>query len=174
VENPVALFAWAEADISVIVVRGGVVEIESPEPFEEVAANKKAGSRAEIDIADIPVLRTVPVVAPTVVPAGAVVPNDAAGFLQPAVRVEQPGADCPRGGIPKEGLEERLEPAVEHQGVIVQKQEPLTARGLGALVTRVDEPDILLVAQNVHAVYPGKHLGRPVARGVVHHDHLVA
>ena len=103
--------AHGEGDVGVLVVRRRVAQVEAAELAEQRRGNREARAGAVVDLAQVVVLRLVGVVVAAVVPRRAVAPDDAAGFLQPAVRIDELGADQPGLGMVVEHREQRVEPA---------------------------------------------------------------
>ena len=96
-----------------------------------------------------------------------------ARVLDPPVAVEElraGNADARVG----EGLRERLEPARVRNGVVVQEADELTGRELGALVARLREAAVLVVAHGDEVGPALEELPRAVGRAVVDDDHLGA
>src|SRR5256885_2821170 len=67
------------------------------------------------------------VVVAAVVPCRAIAPDDAAGFLQPAIRIDELGADQPGVRMTLEDRQHGVEPARRRDGVIVQRSEEHTS-----------------------------------------------
>ena len=80
-----------------------------------------------------------------VVPAGAVAPDHAAGFLEPSIGIDQLGAGKSRPGLISEGSFQGLEPAGCDHRVIVEEDKKATTRHARAAVARANETEVLLV-----------------------------
>src|SRR5439155_10887448 len=93
VEHAPAGGANRGAEVGVLVVGGRVALVETAELAPEVGVNQQAGGRAVVDLAHEAEPRVGRVFAAPVVPAGAVREDDRSRLLEPAVRIDQLGAD---------------------------------------------------------------------------------
>jgi hypothetical protein len=64
------------------------------------------------------------------------------------------------------------QPARRDLGVVVEHDQHLAARRVGAMVAAADEAEVLRVAHHAHALDAGQEPGPPGWRGVVDHDEL--
>ncbi len=159
--------------IGVFVIGRGVIRIKAAELAEQVGTQRNRCTRAVIDLAHEIVFGLGRVVETAVVPARAIGKHDATGFLQPAIRIHQLGPDQTDIAVLLEGVDQRIQPAVLHRGVVVEEYDELPARIRRAGVAGADEAGVLriaLVAQTLHA---GQHRGRIVAGAVVDQDDFV-
>src|ERR1700730_9350059 len=84
--------AHRECQIHVLVICRRESLIESTEVSEQLRRNRKTGSRTVVHLPHIVVFGLIRVIVPAVVPRRAIAPDNAAGFLQPAVRIDELGA----------------------------------------------------------------------------------
>ncbi len=162
--------AHGECEVGVFVVGRRVAHVEPAEPAEQIRAHEDRGARAIVGFATERVARIVRIVEAAVVPAGAVAEDDAAGFLQARIRIDQFCAD--EAGIRRflDAAHERVEPAGGHLRVVVEEDQQLALRGGGAGVARADEAEIRGVAHDADAFDVGEARRGRVARGVVDDD----
>src|ERR1700730_14421234 len=85
--------AHGECQIPVLVIFRREPLIESTELSEQLRRNRQTGSRTVVHLAHIVVFGLVRVIVAAVVPCRAIAPDNAAGFLQPAIRINELGAD---------------------------------------------------------------------------------
>ena len=89
VEHLLAGGAQAEGEVAVLAIGRQENLVEAVHLLEGIAADHERGARAVIGLADVVVFGAGRVEAATVVPGVAVIPQNAAGFLQRAVREDQ-------------------------------------------------------------------------------------
>lgn len=131
--------ADAEAEVGVFVVGGGVVGVEPGEGFEGFAAEHEGGAGDVIGVAEVVELGGGGIAVAAPVPAIAHFPDDAADFLEGAVREEEAGAGDADIGEGFEGFDQGIEPAIADQGVVVEEEEEIAGGGGGAGVAGGDE-----------------------------------
>ena len=126
--------ADAEGEVGVFVVGGGEGFIEAAERLEEGSGDHDGRAGAVVDFADVVEVRAGRVLVAAVVTAAGVVPDDAAGFLEAAVGVEEFGADQAGVGSGVEEVGQGVDGAGAGFGVVVEEVEMAAAGGSGAAV----------------------------------------
>ena len=164
--------AHGEREVRVLVVRGRVARVEAAELAKQLHRDRDACARAVVDLAHVVVLGSVRVVVAPPVPRRPVAPDDAARLLQPAVRIDELGADEPRVRVLVEHAQDGLEPPLRHDRVVVEEHDELAARHLRAPVARADEAQVLAVALESHTRDAGERGGGRFRRSVVDDDDL--
>ena len=84
--------------------------------------------------------------------AASVTPDDAARFLQRAVRINQLAANDTGAGI-AEGCQHGIEPATGYLGVIVQEQQVVASGASCSLVTGVDKDFVGGISNDSNALH---------------------
>ena len=105
----------------------------------------------------------------------AVVAKGDAGMLDASVRIEQPRAGQAALGMLAQSLRQRHQPALVSNRVVVEKDQKLSARRLGAGVARLGKATVLGKAHGPQAaagLLLGKPGRRPVRGGVVYYDNF--
>ncbi len=172
IDDAIAQRAHAEAEIGVLIIGRPVGFREAAEPFEQFAANEQRRSRDVIRVAQEVVSRILGILGMADVPPGRIAPENVSGFLQPAVRIEQFGADRTDLGIAFGGDDEMFEPAAAHDRVVVQEAHVSSARDRGASIAGANESFVLPAAHVVDARQRRHDVGRSVERTVVDDDEL--
>ena len=162
--------AQAEAQIGVLEIGGRVARIEPSQPQEYVPRHHQRRAGAIVHLPQVVVLRPARIVMPAIVPAGTIVPDDAAGFLQRAIRVQQLGANRADIAARSEHRQHAVQPSRQHLRVIVQEQQPLPARGRRGRIARTQEADIDRITQQPDAADLLQAGGLCPRKGIVHHD----
>ena len=173
VVDAAACGAHGEGEVGVLVIRRRVALVEAAELAEERRRHREAGARAVVHLPQVVVLGPVGVAVAAVVPRGAVAPDDAARLLQPAVRIDELGADQAGVRVAREDLAQRVEPALGDQRVVVEEHQPFAARERRRAVAGAQEAQVLGVALDPHAAHAREVAGRGIGRRVVEDDHLV-
>ena len=106
------------------------------------------------------------------VPARAIVPDDAAGFLQRPVPGQQFRAHDPRVRPPLEHRARLVQPARPDLGVVVEKEQEFTPRGPRGGVAGADEAEIGFIPQQPDAAHPRQGAYLAAREGIVHDDDL--
>ncbi len=148
VQHLEAAFTQPEGEIAVLAIGRRVAFVEPAHGVEQDARYQQRCRRAVVNLAQIVVGGPIRAIEPAVIPARAIVPDDAARLLQPAVRIQQLGADRADVTAESERQQQRIEPVRQHLRVVVQQQQELAlgdARGgvAGAQiaeVARIDDP----------------------------------
>src|ERR1700730_7528275 len=166
--------AHGECQIHVLVICRRKSLIESTELSEQLRRNRKTGSRTVVHLAHIVVFRLVRVIVPAVVPGRAIAPDNAAGFLQPAIRIDELGTDEPCVRMTLEDRQHRVEPARSRDGIVVKEDQDLATRIAGGAIAAADKTDVGIVAQETHAADDGKCRLRRFRRGVVENPDLLS
>ncbi len=164
--------AHGEGEVGVLVVGRRVAAVERAEPLEQLAPDRDRGARAVVRFAAEAEARVGRVLEAAVVPARAVVEDDAAGFLQAAVGIDQLGPDQAGLRCLLQTAHQRFEPARGDHRVVVEEQQVFAGGGRGACVARADEAEVLRVAQHADAGDVGQAPRGLVAGAVVDDDDL--
>lgn len=159
VDHAPARRARAEGEIHVLVVAGREGLVEAAERLEERPLHRERRPRHVVGLARVLHLGRVRRVPPPVVPARSVAPHDRARLPGPARGVEQLRAGHAGAGEGVEGREQRVEPAVGHDSVVVQEHQRGAARLARAAVAAAHEAQVPLVADQLQA----GHLPEPLA-----------
>ena len=122
-----AALAHLEGEVGIFVIGRSVLRVEAAELREERCWNHHTGGRAVINLAQIVKFRFGRVLKLSAVPTRAVAPDNAAGFLQTTIRINQFGSDEPGLGFEFEGFAQGRQPALGHSGIIVKKDKKLPA-----------------------------------------------
>jgi hypothetical protein len=88
VVHPLAVRAYFESEVGILVVGGGVIIIETPQLLEQSPRHEQRGTGAIVDLTDEVEFGRVWILQPAVIPTRSIVPHDAAGLLQPSVRID--------------------------------------------------------------------------------------
>ena len=105
IDNPQTALACLEREVGILAIGrriGGIEAVDRP-PQGERDGDRRA--RAIVDILQIAEFRRARMLVAAEVPCRSVAPEYAAGFLQAAVRIDEPGADEPRVGPQAEGFD---------------------------------------------------------------------
>ena len=170
IDHAAALAPQLHAVINVLVIGGEELLVETALGQEQLAGRHEEGPRAEVNVAAIHVGRGVGVVAAPVGGGRAVLPDDVAGLLQPAVEHDDAPAHRAHVVVLVEEAGGHAETVAEHLRVVVQQEQVLAGGGGGRLVHGGAKAFVLRVAQHLHAVEPLQEPRRLVARGVVNED----
>ena len=145
-----------EGQIGVFVVGRGVVAVESAELGEQAGANQDRRTRTVVHLARVVEARVVGLLESAIVPAVSVAKDDAPGFLQAAIGVDQLGARQPALGNLGKGVHQCVQPAGPDRGVIVEKADELAASLRSARIAGADEAQVLGVADQPQAIDLGQ------------------
>src|SRR5678816_4308146 len=151
VEDLPARGADGEREIGIFVIGGRIARIEAAERFPHTARNREARAGAIVDFAQVIELGSVGIVAAAHVPRTAVTPDDAAGFLQPAIGVHELGADEPRLRMAREHRLQRGEPAGGDDRIVVEEHERVSACKRRAATAGAEAPEVRGVALETNA-----------------------
>ncbi len=142
VHDAEALAPRREAKVAVLEIRRREAFVEAADALEQRAANEHRRAGAIVDVARVLVRGIVGALSAPVVPPARVTPDDAAGFLQRAVGVDELRAHHADGRIALRRLHERVEPPGVHFRVVVQEHEVRRAGQLRRTVARAQEPEV--------------------------------
>ena len=170
-EGPARL-SELEREIDILPVGRGEALVEAAHLLERVATDHQRGTGAVVHGPRVVECALVRILAAAVVVRVAVLPDDAAGFLQQSVGVHELGSDRATAG-PPDGVEQSVEPAVRHDRVVVEEQQERSARPLRAGPTRADESHVACHTDANQARDERVGPLRPIARPVVDQDHFV-
>ena len=173
VEHAEAERPGTECEIDVLVVGRRIAGIEAADAPPQFGAHAQAGAGHVIDVADVIVFGASRIASATIVPGAAIAPDDATGFLLPAIRVDQPGADDADVRMPLAKFEQAREPALRDPGIVVEQYQPATAGRRACPVAGVQESGIGRVAHDTRIDHRPFDVDGGVGRRVVGDDHLV-
>ena len=167
-----ARFAYPEREVRILAVGGDVALVETAEFAEQCRRQQQRRARAVIRAAHVVEFGRGGVAQPAIVPRRGIAPQDAAGFLQAPVRIQQHRAGHAGVGVLREHVEQRVQPARHRLGVVVEEADVLATRELQGLVAGTQEAEvlrILVVAQPGDVAQRG-HPG--IAGGVLQHQYF--
>ncbi len=150
----------AYAEIRFLVVRRGVCRIEAAQRLEQRAPDQQERAGAVIDVVAKIELSRIGIVVAAVAKTGAVVPDDAAGFLQDAAGPDQLGRHGTDVIVTGQGFAREVETAGSRKGIVVEKQQRRAGRRRGALVRRAQEMDVFRIGDDMGAPHPRKQRRR--------------
>ena len=173
VYDPVAELAGGESQVGVLVVRRRVTPVQPPEDVEDLLADKQAGARAVVHVANEVERGILGVAVAAVVETCAVSPDDPPGFLQATVGVEELGTNDTDVFFDLDGAHEGVEPSRKDNGVVVQKDHVAAPGHFQPGVHRRYEAGVLLETDDGYALDLRQILNGLVTGGVVDCDELV-
>ena len=162
----------SEGKIGVFEIGRRIALIEAAHAQEQGTRDHQGGAGAVVHLSHIVVNRLVGIFVPAEIPAAAVVPDDAAGFLQGAVGIQQLGPDRAHVVSAAEQRQHCVAPAVQHLRVVVQEQQILPARGFRRPVATADEAQIGLVPLQADAFDSGQVGDLLSGEGIIDDDHF--
>ena len=153
IEHGTAGGAQPEGEIGILAIGGGKGWIEATNGREIGAAHQQGSAGEVVGVAHVIIDRFVPVIEAAIIPAGGIVPDDAAGFLQAAIGVDQLGTGGSGIGAAAQQIDERIQPAGLHLGIVVQEQQELGLGLPGGPVAIEQEAEILRVLDQPQVRY---------------------
>src|SRR5262249_43244185 len=126
--------------------------IEAFELFPDVTWRQQKSSGAVVNVAAEHVHRRERIVASAVTEAGAVPPDDAAGFLKRAVKQDQPASHGSDPRRASDRLEGGLQSPGQYFGIVIQKQQILSLGLARRLIDGQQEIPVLGIPNNACAV----------------------
>ena len=169
-----AVRANPKRQVRVLIVGRRIHLVESAELTEYGRAQHDAGARAVIDFSQVLVFGLFRVIMLAVVPAVTVAENQPATLLQPAVGIDELGADQPGIGHALKGFSQPFQPALRHLGIVVEEYQESPARAFRPTVAASDEALVLFVSEVLDAMHLLHGSLSLVAGSVVHQDNLEA
>ncbi len=167
--------AHAEGKIAVLAIGRCEGFVETAELVPDVPGDGDGGAGDIIRLLHIVELGCRGVLVATIVPGGAVAPDDATGLLQRAVRVDQLRAGEADRLVGAQRFHQLIEPARQRDGVVVEEDQHLAACRRGGGIAIAQEAEVLLVAPVMHHTADGRdQRSSAVRRGVVGDDDLEA
>ena len=153
-----ALCAYHEGKVAVLIVGGreGLVEATQFLPQRMADHDRRAGN--VVDVLYIIELRSLRVAQTAVIPRAAVLPQDAAGLLQPPVAEYQFGACHADAAVLVHQLHQRFQPALLYLRVVVQEEDVFALGVLCGVVAVAQKAQDGLVGHHAHVLHDPAHL----------------
>ena len=143
-----AMLSYFKGKVRIFIIRRCKGLVETADFFPEFRTNHNSGTGNIIDFLYIIVLRILRVLQTAIIPSGTVGPNNSAGFLQTAIRINEFGTNHTNAVIAVHKFHQRLQPAIRYLGIIVQEEYKLSAGNGCCLITVFQKSHILLVPGN--------------------------
>jgi hypothetical protein len=160
----------AEGKIAVLAIGGREKLVKAAEFVPQGARDEDRASRNIVGLSHVIVLGLVRVVRPAIVPARTVAPNDSARFLKRPVGKKQfrPGQASVRESI--KDRKQRFEPAFPDQRVVVEQEQEIALRKLGAPVACLEKAEVGRIDLQQEPRHFSEQFNAGLARSVVHDD----
>ena len=174
VNHPVSVAADLKGQVRVLAVGRRIAVIKPADLLPQASADENRGAGDIVHILDVVVFCLVRIIQAAVVPAGSVAPDDAAGFLQAPVGIDQLGAAHAHGAVLFHHLHQGRKPALGHLRVIVQEHDVGSLRRLCRIVAVPEEPLVCAVSADHQVLGKFCQMLRRILRHVIGDDHLIA
>jgi hypothetical protein len=172
IQHLVAGLTQPERKIGILEIGRRVTWIEATQGSEQSPRHQQGRTGAIIHLANIVVFGLGGIVAPPVIPPGAVVPDDTTGFLQSPVGVDELGAHRARVRPSDGQRQHRVQPSDAWPRVVVEKQQIFTAGQLCGCVAGTHEAQVERLPDQPNAINLIELGNRGIARCVIDDDHL--
>lgn len=172
VERGEAYLAQAKGKVGVLEISRRVARIEPAQPREERSAHHQRGTGTIIDRAYVVVFGPGRVIAASVIPAAGIIPDDAAGFLQAAIRIEKLGADRASIRASPHQVHHRIKPAGAGLRIVVEEHQVFADGPFCCFVAGTQESQIARLADQPDAPDARELSDLGIGRGIIDDDHL--
>ena len=172
IQRPQADLAQPEAQIGILEIGRRVAFVEAVEVGEDRAFDHQGGAGTVIHFADVIIRRERRVFQPAEIPSGGILPDYPARLLQPPVRIQQLRANRPGCWPVLEQRHHRRQPARQHLGIVIKKEQIAPPRRFRRPVAREQKAQIDLVTDQPDTLHVRQRTRIVAAPGIIDHDHF--